>query len=281
MVVALLDRLKSEDSRRVRVIVSDNASDDLRYCKLQAICAAHPLRIELRRHAKPVTALLNFWSLLENLDTEYACYLADDDYWDPAALTGMVAGMNSLGLDFAYAKEWSRHDRGTGTTLGREKMYDLKGDRMANLIQLIRYDNDPHVYGVYRTNLLKAASQRFRQSWSGLPTSYIWDTAFEALGFVFLSTDKVDFLPYHHSQGVLALGVARSPALPKKVWGLLKRTCFHFIQKPQLYLSLAMTVWRMGFGISQGLRILGEGAFATARRVPVIEAIQRRIILSR
>lgn len=278
MLAALLRRLESEDSDVVRVVVSDNCSDQPEYASvIPQACASHPLQVLYRRHETPFTALQNFESLLPFAKTAFSCFLCDDDFWEEGALTRIARFMDKRGLDFAYAQEWSLHDRNSNAVLGRFNMHALHGSRIRNLREFIRYGNDPHVYGVFRSPLLVEMSSYFTPYWRLLPRSHILDTAFAALAFVYLSTERIEWVPYWHSQGVAPPDRTKQEKIGR-MFRLASRsglmaTAYHLVRKPQLYALFLRTMSRMRYSMPDRARVLATCALSFFADMPVFVAI--------
>lgn len=284
ILAALLRRLESEDPGVVRVVVSDNCSDEPGYASaIPQACASHPLQVIYRRHETPLTALQNFESLLPFATTTFSCFLGDDDFWEEGALTPIAQLMNERGLDFVYAQEWFLHDRNSNAALGRFTMHTLHENRLRNIEEFIRYGNDPHVYGVFRSPLLVEMCSYFTPHWRLLPRSHIVDTAFTALVFVYLSTARIEWVPYSHSQGVAS---PDNTAIEKAGWvrrlgrrSGLGATAYHLIRKPQLYTLFLHTMSRMGCSMSERTRVLATCVLWYFAGMPVLavmgEALSR------
>ncbi len=234
----LLRKLESEDPGQVKVAISDNASEDPGYENIPAQCAKHPLNIQYQRHPTPIAAIDNFSSLNKFVTTEFACYLGDDDFWEPGALSEIVRIMQEDHLDFAYAKRWHLHDRETGVVLSTHEMHELHESVAANIREFLKYRNDPHTYGIVRSQLFLEMSKRLESKWKFVPQDFIFNTAYPALFHVFAKTTKIRWVNYAHSQGIAVpgeIGSMASSGLIRRIKRLLLRVWITTVYKPQLY----------------------------------------------
>ena len=125
MLIDLLKRLENEDRKKIRILISDNCSEDIRYTDLKETCKQHPLNIQVFRHEEAITVNRNFEFLLSKVETEFSCYLADDDYWELGALSKMVTIMVRDDIDFSYSESWFVHDSITRKRIKKFHMHLL------------------------------------------------------------------------------------------------------------------------------------------------------------
>ena len=88
-----LDGILAQDFFRFDLVISDNASTDETAAIIEHYSTKFE-RLSLRRRAVKTSAVDNFWSLLDNCDTRFFVWIADDDWWEPQFLSKCVARLN-------------------------------------------------------------------------------------------------------------------------------------------------------------------------------------------
>lgn len=269
---SLLERLEAEDPRVVRVVISDNCSDDPGYAaEVAPRCARHRLEVLYHRQGATRPVLDNFtWLSQHAASTAFACFLGDDDYWEEGALTRIVRAMRERDIDFSYARDWTLHDRDSGAVTARFSMHPLHDDPVANLQEFIRYGNDPHVYGVFRSPLLAQMCAYFTPRWRMLPRSHIIDAAFTSVAFAYLAAKRIEWLPYRHSQGVAA-GAHNDNAFMRLARGSgLRSSLYYGLRKPQLYASYMRLMSQRGHSLKDRARVTATCLGSFMSQLPLI-----------
>jgi hypothetical protein len=204
--MTLLDSLREEDPDVVRVVISDNSSDDFRYTELlPRLLDHHPLEIVLVRLKSLVSAAENFKSLLSSVLTPYACFCGDDDAWSPGGVTLAVKWMIEHNVDMTYPAVWHTHFRDDPRYISQssDHLFPLSDRPEERVLSFLSYNNDPFFYGIYSSPLLIKVLSEWRRSWSFLPANHIWNTSYLGMVSVLLhSQNPCWFLGTTHSQGV-------------------------------------------------------------------------------
>lgn len=168
-----LAALTSQTHRKLRILISDNDSQD----ETRAICerwAARDSRIRYVRQPRNIGPILNFHFLLEQADSPYFMWAAHDDDWSPEFIASNLAVLEEHSDVVCSVSEVELIDPPKLTTPVRPGTEPLWGDCHSNLIQ---YLDEPgansRIYGVYRTDVL-------RQSFFASDTYWAFDWAIVA-----------------------------------------------------------------------------------------------------
>lgn len=168
---ACLENLRSQTYRDFKVVIRDNASTDSteeiarRFVELDN-------RFSYIRNAENVGAGQNFLDALDDADTEFFLWRADDDLTDPVWLECMVTQLDQNSR-FVLAVS---HVESRRPTRGRIKHYQfparIPGPRLFTIIRQLFFSHASWFYGLWKTKYIQA---RFHDVCNSYPDIWAQD----------------------------------------------------------------------------------------------------------
>lgn len=171
----------SQSYKNLEILISDNGSTDPGVRKVIEEFARSDTRIRCIFHPVNQGAFFNFRSVLNESSSEYFIWLADDDYWCPEYLEGLLAKAKLTGAALTYGRavivdveieERDRVVKEMPTTIGR----------LAALVNFVRFDTDSVFYGLFPTATGKKLAGLLR-NWR-IPKAMAADHPFLEYNFV-------------------------------------------------------------------------------------------------
>lgn len=153
------------------VNIYDNASTD-RTVAIAEEFAARDARFRIHRNPVNIGAGPNFLKLLDDAETEYCLWRADDDLSSPDFLERMVLALDAKPeAALAVARVETRKSQKNKL---RESFFveEWPGPRIINIVRRLFLSHASWIYGVWRTDELR---QRFRETWRRYPTEWAND----------------------------------------------------------------------------------------------------------
>jgi hypothetical protein len=159
-----LDSLLAQEYRGFRLVISDNASTDA----TASICesrAATDSRIVYVRQARNIGVVPNYADVLQQAESPYFMWAADDDLWEPAFLGTLVDALERDPLPALACCDYDVHVHSTGERIVHPPeampLLDPALGEVSTVLQLLRLPQPTLVYGLFRTASLRAASRTF------------------------------------------------------------------------------------------------------------------------
>lgn len=153
------------------VNIYDNASTD-RTVAIAEEFAARDARFRIHRNPVNIGPGPNFLKLLDDAETEYCLWRADDDLSSPDFLERMVLALDAKPeAALAVAKVESRKPKKNKV---RESPFveEWPGPRIINVVRRMFLSHASWIYGVWRTDELR---QRYREAWKRYPIEWAHD----------------------------------------------------------------------------------------------------------
>lgn len=150
-----LSGLLNQTHRDVRLLISDNASQD----ETQAICekwAARDARIEYLRQPQNIGPVPNFHFLLNQAASPYFMWAAHDDEWAPDFIAANLAVLESDPQVICSVSDVELFDAPKMATPLIAGVAPLMADCRTNLIEYLQEPGaNSRIYGLYRTTALQ------------------------------------------------------------------------------------------------------------------------------
>jgi glycosyltransferase involved in cell wall biosynthesis len=153
---AIQDLLQQTHSN-LEILIFDNASTDGTREYLESI-AASDSRISLRLRSETVSGLQNFHDLLQSASGNYFMWHAHDDRRDAHAIEALLSALrsdDSFSLAFSH---YELRDLHTGDTTRVKSFATYFRHTWQNYLVQLFWDNPCAIYGLHRTDALKAVS---------------------------------------------------------------------------------------------------------------------------
>lgn len=143
-----------------RLLVSENCSDARFAAAYGELFESLPAHVRILRQPHRLAVEEHFPRLLELVDTRYVVLLADDDIMAPSFLARAVALASDAGAGCVFGPYLTQRQH-TGRSRVRDFDYTHRSTGLRALHFLCRRD-DAFIYGLFRTDLLRAAMAEFR-----------------------------------------------------------------------------------------------------------------------
>lgn len=166
-----LENVTSQSFREIRILISDNASTD----NTEAICRKFcelDSRIQYTKHNKNLGAWNNFRFLLDECQTKYFMWRADDDYSDIdyiSTLTHLLETNSRANLAVPSIQTIHRDNDVIPWVHFEENLNLSRSEEIIR--QLYRY-HASWFYGIWRTSYIKEIVERV---WHQYPDAYAGD----------------------------------------------------------------------------------------------------------
>lgn len=167
-VEATLQSLLSQSHKNLRILVSDNASNDGTADILRKYAQLDP-RVELHEQSENIGAIANFDYVLKNATTEWFMFAAHDDKWSPNYIEALL-GVAALhpNAEIVVPQVLFTFEGNTPPIHARlnERVFGMQG--VAGTRALLKEAHGSWLYGLHRTSCL---SEAFRDA---AAFSHVW-----------------------------------------------------------------------------------------------------------
>jgi glycosyltransferase domain-containing protein len=154
-----LELICNQSYQNLQIVVSDNASENLKVAEVVQARMGADARISYHRHPRNLGNIANFGSLIDKATGEFFLWAADDDRWEPFFIARC---MEELQRDpsLALCQMEGQYETAAGGLFEffaeGAPFYEFSATSAYERVEhLIKNNFDKLIYGVFRTKVLK------------------------------------------------------------------------------------------------------------------------------